>query len=278
MTVGRFGPGDDEAGEVLVGGMDPHWAPVRVGDTVRRPGGSGPGVRGLLRHLEALGFDGAPRFLGVDERGRETLSWVEGDAPLPPYPGWAMTDRALADLGGLVRRFHDAAASFTAPADADWAPDWADPTGGAGAPDRTITHNDLFPENVVLREGRVVALIDFAMAAPGRPLWDLAIAAELWAPLGDPARRDRHPTTLDGIARLGILTRAYGLAPERAEEFLDVLVEERAHSAANIRSEIAAGNASWVRNWAAAGGDERAAEDDAWIVRNRAALVRAIRG
>jgi hypothetical protein len=263
----------------LVGGMDPRFAPVRVGDTVRRhPGASGDAVRALLLHLEAVGFDGAPRFLGIDERGREVLSFVEGEAPLPPYPAWSMTDRALGSLGALVRRFHEAAASFVPPPNAAWAADWADPTGGTDHPDRTITHNDLFPENVVFRDGRVVALIDFAMAAPGRPLWDVAIAAEMWAPLGDPVRRNQHPPDLDGVARLGVLARGYGLGREGADELVDVLIEERAHSVANIRAEIAAGNASWIRNWAAAGGDERAAADDAWIAAHRVALVRAARG
>jgi len=265
----------------LVGGMDPRWAPVRVGDTVRRPVGSErPGARALLLHLEAVGFDGAPRHLGRDEQGRDVLSWVEGEVPLPPYPAWSMTDRALTDLGGLVRRFHDATAAFVAPLDPDWATDWADPTAGDGAPDadRVICHDDLFPENVVFREGRVVALIDFAMAAPGRRLWDLAIAAELWCPLGDPARRDQHPTSLDGISRFAILTRAYGLEPARADELLDVVAEERAHARANIHAEIAAGNESWIRNWATAGGDERAAADDAWIAAHRAELIRAADG
>ena len=87
-----------------------------------------------------------------------------------------------------------------------------------------ICHNDLFPENVVFRDGRVVALIDFAMAAPGRPLWDVAIAAEIWGPLGDPERRDPHGVDLDGIARLGVLARAYGLKPDSAEELVDVVV------------------------------------------------------
>ncbi|MEO5940582.1 MAG: phosphotransferase [Candidatus Limnocylindrales bacterium] len=270
---------DLEGEEVLVGSMDPRSAPVRVGGTVRRAaGGSGESVRALLLHLEAVGFDGAPRHLGIDERGREVLSYIEGDVPLPPYPAWAMTDRALADLGGLVRRFHEAAASFVPAPGAAWAPDWSDPTGGVGADARTITHNDLFPENVVFRDGRVVALIDFAMAAPGRPLWDVAIAAEMWGPLGDPERRHQHPLDLDGIARAGILARGYGLGRDRAEELVTVLIEERAHTVTNIRSEIAAGNESWSANWAAAGGDERQAADDAWIASNRAALVRAVRG
>ncbi len=236
-------------------------------------GQSGQAVRELLLHLEAVGFDGAPRYLGLDEQGREVLSWMDGDVPLPPYPAWAMTDQALADLGVLVRRLHEATSSFRPAGTMEWATDWADPSGG-----QTICHNDLFPENVVFRDGHVIALIDFAMAAPGRPLWDLAIAAETWGPLGDPARRDQHPVDLDGVRRLGVLARGYRLGPDRAEELVDVLVEERAHSIANIRSEIAAGNASWIRNWARAGGDERAAADDAWIAAHRRAMVLAAGG
>jgi len=255
----------------LVGGMDARYAPVRVGDTVRRTAGSSrAAVRELLLHLESIGFDGAPRYRGMDDHGREVLTWIDGDVPLPPYPAWAMTDRALKDLGGLVRRLHEATATFRG-ADADWSTEWADPGGGT-----VICHNDLYPENVVFRDGRVVALIDFAMAAPGRPLWDVAIAAETWGPLGDPDRRDQHPMDLDGIARLGVLARAYGLEPERAEELVGVVIEERAHSTANIRDQIAAGDVSWIRNWVASGGDDRAAADDAWITRNRAALIRSI--
>ena len=55
---------------------------VRVGDTVRRPTkASSPFVRDLLSHLNAHGFDGAPRYLGVDERGREMFSYLEGEVP-----------------------------------------------------------------------------------------------------------------------------------------------------------------------------------------------------
>jgi len=67
--------------------MDPSHSPVRVGDTVRRMAGSSRlAVRDLLLHLESVGFDGAPRYLGTDDQGREVLSWIDGDVPLPPYP------------------------------------------------------------------------------------------------------------------------------------------------------------------------------------------------
>ena len=92
---------------------------VRVGNTVRRVTGPwSPAVHALLRHLEAAGFDGAPRFLGIDERGREILSFVEGETLRPDIPNWS--EDLLAGVGSLLRRYHDAVAGFTAPADAAW--------------------------------------------------------------------------------------------------------------------------------------------------------------
>src|SRR5207249_366967 len=58
---------------------------VRVGDTVRRRAGPWtPAVHALLRHLEAVGFEGSPRVIGIDEHGREALAYIEGDGPT----GW----------------------------------------------------------------------------------------------------------------------------------------------------------------------------------------------
>jgi len=52
---------------------------VRVGDTVRRPiGPNSPFVHELLDHLERVGFDSAPRFLGIDDLGREIVSFLPG--------------------------------------------------------------------------------------------------------------------------------------------------------------------------------------------------------
>ena len=75
---------------------------VRVGDTVRRtPGPWTPAVHSLLNHLEAGGFDAAPRALGFDEQGREVLSFVEGETP------GVWTADGLAEAGRLIRRYHD---------------------------------------------------------------------------------------------------------------------------------------------------------------------------
>ena len=60
---------------------------TRVGDTVRRPWRqTSEATHALLEHREHIGFDGAPRFLGTDNRGREVLSYIPGTAVIPPYP------------------------------------------------------------------------------------------------------------------------------------------------------------------------------------------------
>ena len=47
---------------------------------MRRPvHGNSPLVHALLKHLEDVGFAGAPRFLGIDSAGREVLTYVAGE-------------------------------------------------------------------------------------------------------------------------------------------------------------------------------------------------------
>ncbi|HEY0002638.1 MAG TPA: hypothetical protein VGB74_19455, partial [Actinoplanes sp.] len=55
---------------------------VRVGETVRKsPPRDAVFVRRLLRHFEQRSWSGAPRFLGTDDRGREMLSFIDGEVP-----------------------------------------------------------------------------------------------------------------------------------------------------------------------------------------------------
>src|SRR5690606_5391978 len=86
---------------------------VRVANTVRRNTGPWtPAVHALLRHLEKVGFTGAPRVVGLDDRGREVLPYVEGECgEYPLAPHW-VTDEALTAVATMLRRFHDAQRGF----------------------------------------------------------------------------------------------------------------------------------------------------------------------
>ena len=68
----------------------------------------------MLKHLEAVGFDGAPRFLGVDDRGREILSYIPGEVAGRPRPPWIADEDRMISLARLVRAYADAAAGQAA--------------------------------------------------------------------------------------------------------------------------------------------------------------------
>jgi len=56
---------------------------VRARNTVWRAQPEDPGfVHALVEWFERRGWDGAPRYLGADELGREVLSYVDGHVPL----------------------------------------------------------------------------------------------------------------------------------------------------------------------------------------------------
>jgi hypothetical protein len=74
--------------EIPLAGGNVSGGVVRVGDTVRRPAGPWtPAVHALLDHLHAVGFRGAPRPLGLDDRGREVLTYVPGPVAHPDSDG-----------------------------------------------------------------------------------------------------------------------------------------------------------------------------------------------
>lgn len=205
---------------------------ARVGSTVRKPvTPATPAVQAVLRHLEQVGFTGAPRALGRDEQGRQVLEHVEG--PLAHELG-PMTDEMLTRVGKLVRDLHDALESFTAPTDAPWQVEIP--------PDRDelVCHHDLAPWNLVLGADRWV-FIDWDGVGPGSRLWDLAYAAQSFTPLhagGDPDRDGR---------RLRALVDGYG-ADDAQRQRLPALVVAHARGMYDLLCDGArTGREPWAR-------------------------------
>lgn len=149
----------DQPGEqVLQGGLETAGL-VRVGDTTRRPPHARSGfVDELLNHLAAVGFTGAPRALGYDERGRQVLTYLEGEV-LHTGPH-RLSDARILSATTLIREYHDAAATSTLCAGCE-----------------VVCHGDLGPHNTVFRGDAAVGLIDWdADVGPGRRLDDFADA------------------------------------------------------------------------------------------------------
>ncbi len=80
---------------------------VRIGDTVRRPlRPFSLTVQAYLAHLRDAGFAGAPLPLGVDEQGREVLSFVPGDVARWLPPEERAGEEVLVALARLIRALH----------------------------------------------------------------------------------------------------------------------------------------------------------------------------
>ncbi|WP_169987524.1 phosphotransferase [Microbispora sp. H10836] len=244
---------------------------VRVGATVRRPmRPSSPAVHALLRHLEAVGFDGAPRFLGTDERGRAILTYVEGVVPAHPLPAYAVSDEALTAVARLLRSFHDAAASFRPPPGAIW-----DDGSGAEGPIELVGHCDVTPANVVFRRTArgllPYALIDFDLARPTTRLFDVVTTVRHWAPLADPVDRDPLQRSLDAAARVRLFCDAYGLSARDRLMLVETARIRFGRSYTLMRDRARTLGGGWARMWAGgAGGRIRRAA--AWLDANEDAI------
>jgi hypothetical protein len=168
---------------------------VRIGDTVRRTN-SGEFVHRLLRHFEQQGWPGAPRLLGLDEQGREMLTYLDGHVAWQSPTDRVDSPESLTRVAELLRECHDLTAGTPLAGDQE-----------------VVCHNDLSPKNTVYRErGGVlapVAFLDWDIAAPGPRIHDVAHMCWQYLDLGPAA----DPAT--AADRMRMMCDAYGLSDRR---------------------------------------------------------------
>ncbi|WP_370323805.1 aminoglycoside phosphotransferase family protein [Euzebya sp.] len=198
---------------------------VRFGDTVRRPTGVWtPAVHRLLGHLEAVGFDGAPRVRGIDEAGREVLTWIPGEVAHRPFAPSPVGGEGLWRMARLLRGYHDAVAG--------WRPEGALRWCAAARtvqPWEVVCHGDVAPWNVVWQGEEPVALIDWDLAEPGPRIRDVAWLAWYAVPLSRRWQEAGVAACGDLRVRLAVLCDGYGrFDPGQVVRALQVL-QRREH-------------------------------------------------
>jgi hypothetical protein len=270
------------AQEIPLAGGDVTEGVVRVGDTVRRPRGPwSDSVAHYLLYLERVGFDGAPRYLGVDDQGRDILEYVDGDVPgQPVVETWAATEEVSSGVARLLRRLHDASAAYVAPPDACWFGEDVSVELPADLPPEpradVVSHFDVTPQNVVFRAGEPSALIDFDLTRPGTRLRDVVNTAMYWVPLVAPADRDPAFAACDPATRLAAFADAYGLEQSARDGFVELAITGASRSWYRMRANAEQRGGGWARMWAEGVGD-RILRRREWLLAERPRLERALR-
>ncbi len=186
---------------------------VLIGDTVRRPTGPWtPAVHALLAYLEPR-LPHIPRVQGLDEKGREVLTYLPGR--VVDISSERLNERQIASVVGWTRAFHAAVSGFSHPGPWRYFP----------LPSPTIIgHNDIAPYNACFNGNELAGVFDWDLAGPTTPLFELAFIAwncvPLWTDIGPSAAASRLTliaSTYGGVDPLDILHAV----PPRIQAMLD---------------------------------------------------------
>ena len=147
---------------------------VKIGDIVHKTAETQhPMVREYLLYLQEKGMSGVPRFLGVDDLGRDMFTYLPGKTMGPDYPHdhpCLHSDQCIIDTARFMRKLHDMSVGFLPRA---IEAGWTNPFFPSETPE-IICHGDANIWNFVYVNERVAGLFDFEQAYPGTRYWELA--------------------------------------------------------------------------------------------------------
>lgn len=181
---------------------------IRIGDKVHRPTEFWqPAVRDLLNYLDSVNFPYSPKHFGVDDEDREVLSYIDGESG---KKGWTniINEDGLCSYAKLLRTYHEAVANYKPSPSLEWA------NGQKGLKSgQIVCHGDFGPWNIVWKEGQPVGIVDWDLAHPNTPEYDILYALEYSAPFRDDEATNNHhhfKSVPDRKRRIKIFLEAYG--------------------------------------------------------------------
>jgi hypothetical protein len=176
---------------------------------------------------------------------------------------------ALVGLARVLRDFRESVKGFEPPADASWR---------LGKPLKAgdiIGHNDVNPGNVVYRDGKPYALIDWDLAGPGSPLDDFLRGAILFTPLvpDEICRAWGFDEIPERGPRLESLCEGYGI--DSGPWILDAVEALEQRDLVDLLT-LGRQGVSPFASFLSSGSEEATRRDLAWLATERDRLERAL--
>ena len=193
--------------------------------------------------LEGNGFGQAPRFLGIDEQGREMLTFIEGEVH---HGNVDWTIDQLTTIVQMIRRFHDSTAGSELAGNSE-----------------VVCHNDLAPWNMIMVDGVPVAFIDFDDAAPGSRVDDFAYFLWTFLELGEGAAPETQ------ASKMRTLCDVYGFTDHST--VVNAVLAQQLRILAKRELLKASATDGGTRAFSAVRAEQIRAEID-WVSTNRAIL------
>ncbi|HAM62387.1 MAG TPA: hypothetical protein DCP62_01575 [Erysipelotrichaceae bacterium] len=256
--------------EALCGGRENKI--FRKSDRVVRPTGDWtPYVHDFLNFLIEKGFTIVPQPFGINEKGEEILSFVQGAVYNDPLPEFMLQDNMIKSSAKLLRGYHEVSGTYIDKLTKEEV--WMLPSVN---PIEVMCHGDFAPYNVTIIEGEATGIIDFDTLHPGPKMWDIAYAVYRWVPFVNPVNPDCSFSLEEQIRKSRLFLDTYGVKNEERDLLPQMMVDRLTNLVNYMRNQADEGNEDFRRN-IEEGHMEVYLKDIQYILKNESMILEGIK-